>query len=83
MTYTYTPQAGDVIESPSGRKRIRVLRDVDDFDEVTTITYVRRWWLCGPWTIPYLGGWSIKETYTLDNLVTDHGWKLVARRGHG
>lgn len=82
MTYTYTPQAGDVIESPSGRKRIRVMTFDNSYD-VRILVYRRKWWFWGSWGRLFGRnlGWSHTiYWWSLENLVDDHGWKLIARR---
>lgn len=76
---TYTPRAGDVIESANGRKRIRV-HSGDAPMNVYVINYRRKWFFSGPWTVSYLFGFQRETSYKLENLVDDHGWKLVKRR---
>lgn len=80
----YVPLKGDVIESPNGRKRIRILLGIDAFGEVHTITYWRKWWFRGTWGNLFgfrlsWFNWSIANWWSISNLVDDHGWKMVHR----
>lgn len=76
MTYTYTPQAGDVIESPDGFERF-----VIHYRSTGGKTLRSNRYGLGPdgWKKRTSGDIIMRpENYT--KLVTDHGWKLIARR---
>ena len=78
MTYTYTPQAGDVIESPDGKTRYLVGNPAQSGYAMIRI-YERLNNACC-WPTKDTGE---RERYThLAALVGGMGWKLVARRGH-
>lgn len=79
MTYTYTPQAGDVIESPW--KTLRHIVVGTDPKHTTYKVARRRCWI-GPWHTDdgLYGGPQIHSTSHFSALVGGMGWKLIARR---
>lgn len=80
MASNYTPQAGDVIESPDKRERLIVCGESD------TLTYYkvrkRSWWTWMRWVKddPTCDWAHVKPTTFIQSLVDDHGWTLVSRK---
>lgn len=76
MTYTYTPQAGDVIESPDGKKRYIICTvDLEKFRIATAHSLGKD----GSWkAVSDSNRGQPLEYYAA--LVGGMGWKLVARK---
>lgn len=77
MTYTYTPQAGDVIESPVGLVKWVIVNSQTD---VTTSNDYFRDSTSAHWKVRHLG--RTRPTMKVQRCVDADGWKLVARGAH-
>jgi hypothetical protein len=82
---TYTPQAGDVIESPDGKTRYCLtLGEHAMFPKNAMFYQIKRrsiWTLYRwVWDDPIFKWAHYIHADAFAELVTDHGWKLIARK---